>query len=135
MSDKPELTQEFTIDRDVWLRGEGGDTSKLLRWDGQRCCIGIYLQSLGLEDHVLRGEAQPVDVGAYAIPPEGCWLLDIDEDDDEDAREFDSLLADKLIIANDRNGISESEREAEIAGLFAAAGVRVTFTGPMRDEP
>ena len=35
---------KFTVDRKTWFRGQSSSDSKLLREDGQRCCIGFVAQ-------------------------------------------------------------------------------------------
>ena len=40
---------KLTIDRNVWLRGEGNGVSFLLREvDRKMCCVGIYLKACGI---------------------------------------------------------------------------------------
>lgn len=113
--------KKFTIDRKIWLRGEGTDKSKLLRSsDGKMCCLGIYLKKCGVKPTLLNNLASPRQVG-IPIPN---WLLN--------TRGENSMLVDSLMEENDRELVTEKMmnlKEREIRGLFKEAGIKVTFKG------
>lgn len=46
--------KEFTIDRRKWLRGKGKEFSKLLRSNGEMCCVGFYAKACGLSDNAIK---------------------------------------------------------------------------------
>jgi hypothetical protein len=45
-----EKDMRFTVKRSGWYRGHGAQGSRLLRHDGQRCCLGFVGQQCGLPD-------------------------------------------------------------------------------------
>lgn len=105
---------KFTVKRSQWCRGSGGHNSALLRYDGQRCCVGFYLCSLGVPDeHLLTRpyKASAQGNGASCYYPQGAeWLQDH-----------------PVYAINDSEGVDESEREAMLAAEFKAHGVEVEF--------
>ena len=116
----PEMEEikEFTIDRAVWLRGEGEFKSKLYRVeDGKMCCLGIYLCACGIDKSLLANRATPEETETQ-MP---AWLID-------SLRPMRSSLASKLITVNDIK-LDEDKREETIKELFAEAGIKVTFKG------
>lgn len=106
--------KKLVIDRNVWLRGEGSDRSKLARGaDGKRCCVGIYLLScgVGLTELLDRGEPR------YSVlPKEADWL---------GKSRYESTQ--KLYDANDDQTITAEHREQRIAQVFQTQGVKVEF--------
>jgi hypothetical protein len=133
---------KLTIPREIWLRGEGGDKSRLFRRDdGKMCCIGIYLRDLGVPVEKLTGCSSATSLhymyggGLECVPKEAKWLLKTDD--------FSSLIctpkeALELYRANDAilaypEGKdepyfqTEEDRESAIKGLFATHGVEVEF--------
>jgi hypothetical protein len=109
---------KLVIDRAKWLRGEKG---YLLRsTDGKRCCVGIYLSSLGVPDDAMcdLGTAYAVHEKVDLLPAEAKWLV-TDED----------CIACRLYEENDDRALPESSREDSIALLFAKRGVEVEFVG------
>jgi hypothetical protein len=109
---------KFTIDRKVWLCGEGGMNSRLLRSaDGKMCCVGIFLKACGVTDEAM------VDVGCAMgvraeLPAEHQWLTEIDEESD--------IM--RLYLFNDAHFVAEP-REQDIAAIFTKHGVAVEFVG------
>jgi hypothetical protein len=115
-----EERQTLVIDREVWLRGDPF-LSKLLDDRGKRCCVGIYLQSCGMADEVLR-DMRSVDglvatYGDEVLPERARWMYD-----GRDVPKWN-----RIYNRNDATGVDEDKREADIAAKFAAYGVDVTF--------
>lgn len=107
---------ELVIDRRIWLRGKGFEASKLLRREDQkRCCVGIYLQALGVPDKDMEDRSGATSM---ELPSEATWLVH---------RGWKSDIAGELYEANDRKGLSLEAREAKIAKLFGTQGVKVKF--------
>ena len=112
--------KEFTIDRAIWLRGEGGHASRLLRSsDSKMCCVGIYLEACGVPRNALLNERMPCDISTrYGKFPQfldtrvplGCV--------------YDS---DCLMATNDKVDLDETVRETRITQIFANNGVKVQF--------
>lgn len=114
---------DLTIDRRVWLRGEGSGPSRLLREsDGKMCCVGMYLAARGVASDLLRGKsaADQLDCRLAA-----GWLLCVDVVGQ--LHSTDDAM--RLYVVNDARDLSDGDREAGIAALFAAHGVTVTFVG------
>lgn len=108
---------ELVIDRRVWFRGEGASASRLLRFeDGKRCCVGIYLQSLGTPDNVMCDVMTAKDL---QVPPEAEWLHFNDKID----HGVDMLYE----INDDTDSPTEACRETKIAEEFAKHDVSVKF--------
>lgn len=106
---------KLTIDRSIWLRGEGVDVSYLRRspGDGKMCCVGIYLQACGVPPAKLDGMRSAVQVREL-LPDEAKWLVRGD---------CNGLGVGDLYQTNDT-----SADEARIARLFAYhGGVEVKF--------
>ena len=115
------MLTHLVIRRSEWLRGEPLH-SFLLRRDGKRCCVGIYLAALGFPDEVLRGLPTARSVFLEepdAFPESARWLI----------RDWlDSHVAHELYAINDSTTIDQHEIEANIAALFASQGITVEFT-------
>lgn len=60
------MENELLIDRDKWLRGEGGWRSYLhRRTDGKMCCLGIHAVSCGIHPHTLIRKASLANLASY----------------------------------------------------------------------
>ncbi len=103
------------IDRNTWLRGEGSDTSYLLRpSDKKMCCLGFLC-------------------GQYNSIYEFLGHQTVDEDDLPESV-YDALenglsapTLEELYCINDSEVLSDVEREQELTKLFAGAGINVEF--------
>lgn len=105
---------KLTIDRNIWLRGEGDQMSCLLREsDQKRCCVGIYLGALGIPDGALRDRKNAATIEAE-LPDSAQWLLE--------------LRIGGLYTINDQR-MPERDREDQIAEGFRNHGVEVEFVG------
>ena len=119
---------ELTIDREMWLRGEGASRSKLLRHsDGKMCCLGFLCLAAGTRAKAIRGVAQPDLLFLEELERDELrWLTD-DETCSQDC--IDAMEV------NDDDSIEEPEREAAITEILARHGIHATFVGPERSEP
>lgn len=129
--------RKLVIPREKWLRGEGLDESRLLReYDQKQCCVGLYLECLGVPREILVDQAAGNDIAEH-LPEEARWLLITAPITD---KPHNSSLAARLYEANDwlpdwesdifvyeKGFEDESARESRIIELFAEAGVEVTF--------
>ena len=109
--------EKLTIDRRMWLRGEGSECSVLFRpSDLKKCCLGIYLSSVGISNEEINSKRCPSDVDGE-LPD---WLLD---------EKKDSYLCKELICVNDDNdgNLTEGDREEEIKDLFKTVDIEVKF--------
>lgn len=117
---------KFTIDRNIWLRGEGEDRSYLLRpADGKMCCVGIYLAACGVPREELSSRqsacALGVIAGTHELPEEARWLLA------HGVSGMPSQDATQLYADNDGEWETPVEREERIRGAFARHGIVVEF--------
>ena len=115
----------LTISRAVWLRGER--ESMLYRpEDGKMCCLGIYLESLGVSKESMKGCDTP---GHYygdrkaGRPKTPAWLLRYDGM----IRPYASTLAMRLMEVNDNPDYTDEEREWLIEDGFGYVGIQVRF--------
>jgi hypothetical protein len=116
---------KFIVDRSTWYRGQGVSDSKLLREDGQRCCIGFVGQQSGVSDSLLLDRPAIcsmlppfIQTPSYFHKKFPGWMLD------ENAIESQALR--RAYSINDRFG-SDYEREAELKALFAEQGDEIEF--------
>lgn len=119
------------IDRAKWLRGEGGNLSRLLRpADGKMCCLGFLGLQCGYTPDQMLDQGEPNEM-FEKVDREACaefnrwpkWLIAVDEYGPANDRAVTELIA-----TNDDRVMPESDREAQIAAIFAKHGVTVTFT-------
>lgn len=121
----------FVIDRSRWIRGEGGQESRLHRKnDGRMCCVGMYLEACGVPRYALTDIYTATTFLGYYLGSK----FDLKEVGLEDlAWLYNSEVEHELYLTNDKhydeggNVIGAERREAVLTGLFAKAGVTVTF--------
>lgn len=145
--------KKLTIDRKVWLRGEG--EGELLRAsDGKMCCLGIYLKACGKAPRTLLGKAMPSELSKRVLPEEALWLVKPrqPEEDSVGGDDFtNSSVAGQLMGINDDKAYlkdketgeyvldedwrpvidpkGESVRERKIKAAFKKQGIEVEFVG------
>lgn len=128
----------LVIDRGQWLTGEAlrelqGDSCLLHERSSLKCCLGIYLEQLGVAQVNLVGKGMPTDLreedeqtGSGNTPDEAGWLfkpLDTNI-------EIGPMVQDHIAATNDSKRFDAAEREWKIASLFKQHGdIEVTFTG------
>lgn len=130
-----EEKQKLVIDRNVWLRGD--PRSYLLRYDGKRCCIGIYLGACGVPDEKLKNQADVTSLvtshGSAALPPEARWMWEDFEGEQTDVpgSEYIYGINDMRPMAEREDSkhyvVSEADRERKVREFFARHGVEVEF--------
>lgn len=115
--------RKLTIDRSVWLRGAAD--SYLLREDGKRCCVGIYLGACGVSDEQLFKRCTAFSVSVFddeaEFPQEARWTLDDVYNNSDTAM--------KLYRTNDDLSLSAEQRETRVRELFAEQDIEVEFVG------
>ena len=98
---------DFKIDRKVWLRGEGGSRSRLLRpSDGMMCCLGQVALQCGY---------RPEDILNKQTPGAAGISLPITE----------SEVA--AMAENDLVHTSDYEKEQRLSAIFEYHGHTITF--------
>jgi hypothetical protein len=115
---------KLIIDREWWLRGEGGGMSRLLRVEDRKmCCVGSFalqilkMRESQIEDAKTLSDVRDTDCG---------WPITLNKVPIGSMSEFYSV--------NDNLSISDDVREYALKKLFAKLGVVVEFTGPERME-
>jgi hypothetical protein len=133
-----DIQMKLVIDRNVWLRGEGSDASRLKRGsDGKFCCIGLYLKECGVDDFYLEGIPDaPKLVSIHSsnvLPVQAGWLVRLPsafdapsggafyEANDYEIPKEDLSELEEVIFKN------EAEREKKIKEMFLVHGVEVEF--------
>jgi hypothetical protein len=132
---------ECKVYRDSWLRGEPGAGTLFRRSDNKMCCLGqvgfqagiplATMLSVGDFTDLPRTVEEPIDL----VDLRGLVSVEIQEDydfhpEDEGYLYVDTVSsteADRAMKVNDRAGITDAEREAEITAQLAIANVAVTF--------
>lgn len=123
---------KFTIDRQIWARGQREHiTNKLLDFNPktkqrEQCCIGIFCTALGLPDAELKYNALASRV-APILPPEAQWLVDSNNMEEDGILWTDTSAAEVLYSCNDSPELDEPERERLIVENFAKHNVQVEF--------
>ncbi len=109
--------KSFVISMKEWLRGQPGD-SFLLRDDGQRCCVGIYLKACGVPEERLELVQAAAGVAEVSGIPD--WML-------EAVSHCGVRSAIGQLYWTNDHGSDDAERKAAITAQFAAKGITVTF--------
>lgn len=121
---------KLVIDRNKWLRGEGGAVSALRRKsDSKMCCLGFFAKELGYEDDMINDRSSPEDFLTARVTPNYWpkWAVNEEYEDGEDPYRTDTCDLMDLMKINDDEHMSDEEREGEIKRLFAEHGVDVEF--------
>lgn len=124
---------KLVISRKKWLRGEGSAESYLLRVDDRKmCCIGIYLNELGVDVSELEGNGSACNIadrrGINFLPEEARWLVNIPLKNGNRSAHNTSIAADLMHINDEKQNLTtEDKREQRIKELFAIQGIEVEF--------
>jgi hypothetical protein len=99
----------LVIDRTIWLRGEGGSKSYLLReGDGKMCCLGFDAIEYGFTEEEIEGFGEP------------CELEHLPRDY-RNSRCGGAGVTEAINI-NDDPELSDAEREAQLIPLLKMIG-------------
>jgi hypothetical protein len=111
---------ELIIDRKIWLRGEGSDDSYLLRnSDNKQCCVGFLCEALGIDRETLKGKKV---ADRFEVPK---WMTE--RWGPEKMIGECPLDIQVAYETNDSTKLTEAEREARIAEIFARHDIQVKF--------
>lgn len=131
---------EVIIDRNTWIRGEGGNYSFLVRGhDKHKCCLGFCAIVKGIPEKSLMGAKIPAELSHYDDKSKMGWLASRG-----DAVSVAMALNDMAVGNSFELGIipyfnikgvgekdttlqSETQREEMIAKIFADNGDTVTY--------
>lgn len=113
---------KLVIDRKRWIRGE--ELSFLLRpTDERMCCLGFYGLACGVPKASLRVQANPRFAAGFSEVEQAGWLF-------KNGPLYGyshSNDAIRLMKINDAEDIADTDRETQIAAIFAKHGVEVEF--------
>ena len=107
---------KFTVQRSTWYRGRGALDSRLLRADGQKCCLGFFGLACGISELALLDKPSPRSVKGK--PPKDFMFLTNGIPD--------SPLCGEIMRTND-DPMDEKNRESKLINLFKSAGHTVEF--------
>jgi len=100
------------VDRNMWYRGKGMAESRLLRPDGQKCCIGF----LGIELGACEGDLLDIDI-----------LDDVEVKATKEFRDKHNGGLTEAYVVNDDRDITEAEREAKLIIIGQHMNVNFSF--------
>lgn len=102
-----------TVYRDSWLRGEGEDSSYLLRIsDGMMCCLGFACFAAGHTRKQILGKATPREMERYGR----CLLPN-----------YRNPAMNDAMMINDDDLLADEQREARLIETLAHIGIELTF--------
>ena len=114
------------IDRQTWLRGEGGRESRLLRpCDGKMCCLGFAMLQAGYQEDHIRDVDDPSEICEW-----GRDIMGVLERSAYRDLLYNNQLSDlctRIIIANDDRDMEPELRESRLRHLFGLLGVELEF--------
>lgn len=113
--------KKFTIDRGIWLYGEGEESRLLRSGDHKMCCLGIFSEACGVEYRELMNRSFPTELETEDLDKLPKWL-------------WKENVVGKITEANDAPWPNHKIREELIADLFKENGVEVVFEGEYDDE-
>lgn len=102
---------KFTVIRDKWFRGNGGQGSGLLTIGDSVCCLGFFSAACGATD--LLGVSMPYNLEPHEQAKLPLWSR--------------GGAVDDIANVNDSAEITDGRREARLKELFAKNGVEVEF--------
>ena len=111
------------VDRYTWYRGHNKG-SRLLREDGDKCCVGFACLADGFPAESIRDIAVITGVDGYATWMDGVAGLV------SSAAQDDLMLdpdPDDLYAINDNHLIDDAEREAQLIVFGAKVGIEFSF--------
>jgi len=111
---------QLVIDRRLWLRGQGADSSYLLDSEtGQMCCLGFLCVAVGINENAIAGVRAPCClVSTTELHP---WLEFLTNG------RYPSTISQNLTKANDAKSMTDMDREQTLRTDFKAHGINVKF--------
>ena len=100
------------VDRNMWYRGKGMAESRLLRPDGQKCCIGF----LGIELGACEGDLLDIDI-----------LDDVEVKATKEFRDKHNGGLTEAYVVNDDRDITEAAREEQLIVIGQLMDVNFYF--------
>ncbi len=110
------IKKTFTIDRNTWYRGQSYARSRLLKKNGQMCCLGQVGRQCGISDKALIHNGTPQCSDECGKFP--TFLV---------RNGLNTATCEKLMTINDDRKTKDPEREEFIKKEFKKRGYLVTF--------
>jgi hypothetical protein len=117
----------LVIDRTKWRRG--GDTDELTRAFGptallndehMMCCLGFSALACGVPEGIIVGHGEPCDLDDRRNLPPEYLSTHFYEDADGDLMSRNEVAV--AITINDRDGLTDAEREAQLIPVLKELG-------------
>lgn len=125
----------LTINRSEWLTGDAlremqGDSCLLHERTSLKCCLGFYLESIGVTGHALVGKGMPssLELEGGELPEQAAWLMETHAEGTPEAGFLH--VEDVIACANDNAKLTAEQREERVAAYFRRYGdIDVEFVG------
>jgi hypothetical protein len=110
---------KFIIDGNTWHRGQGSQGSRLLRHDGNMCCLGHVGKQCGIDDTGLLGMTMP-----YKL-----WYTDANKFTEflEPTSEGNRQILAQMANINDAQEMNDTDRMKELSALALSIGHEFKF--------
>lgn len=125
-----ETKTKFTVTRHNWLRGEGGDDSRLLRpEDGKMCCLGHISLQCGITQDEIMNVLAPAGIidEAWGLFPEPLRPMKRPYRGINKTWNDNSGLAHVMMGLNDDETITDEDREHRLKQIAASRGIKLEF--------
>ena len=116
--------KKFTVIREDWFRGKGGEPSRLLTRKGKMCCLGFCARSLGYRRQSILTRTGPDDT--VLRTSRNRWPSSLLQKD-EGGPYWNTELCAGIISINDDTSSSDEYKEAKLKKRFEQAGFKVDF--------
>ena len=124
----------FTVDRKFWVNARNSsdwNPSRLLNFNGMRCCLGFYCEEAGIPQEDLQDRISP---NWLCEPETKNGLVVLRSDLPQKLYPQGSLQKAQHLFAramqvNDNRSLSDSDREQALIVLFAKYDIELTFVG------
>ncbi len=118
---------KFVVDRKMWYRGKGSDTSRLLNAEGQRCCIGFVGQQCNIADEYMLN-LPDIDSAHEEHSVKDQFPAWMHGDKRSRLLGYESTAIFTAYHINDDTEIPDNEREEKLKQVFAEFGDEIEFT-------
>ena len=117
-----------TVTRSTWYRGKDAMMSRLLRFDGQMCCLGFACLQAGILPAEMLNVSYPSAIQPSSVPfPESLHGLVRTVGTGPEQHTHSSNICRAISEINDRVAIGTIEREFLLKRLGEEADIAFTF--------
>lgn len=114
--------KNLTIYRDSWARGTGAIESRLLRENGQMCCLGFLALACGYSREYIEGVSTPASLLRDVPDLDNLW-----PDGTLTTASHSTPTINQMMRTNDAREMPAPLRELLLRKLFADIGYAVEF--------